>query len=158
MAREPVVDQLNLVVRDMEAAVSFYRLLGLDIPDTMPAFQAHHRSVAGAGPIAIDLDSVEFAAQWDEGWRGGMGVLTFRVDDRERVDELFATLTAAGYRGQQAPVDAFWGARFAVIEDPDGNAVGLMSPVNPERRGDPGGGWPTRAEMNGSSGSAPPTG
>jgi Glyoxalase/Bleomycin resistance protein/Dioxygenase superfamily len=43
-------------------------------------------------------------------------------------------ITAAGYRGQQPPYDAFWGARYAVIEDPDGNAVGIMSPVDPDRR------------------------
>jgi hypothetical protein len=33
--------------------------------------------------------------------------------------------------------DGFWGARYAVIEDPDGNAVGIMSPVNPDRRSQP---------------------
>jgi len=35
---------------------------------------------------------------------------------------------------QQAPYDAFWGARYAIVEDPDGNAVGLMSPIDPDRR------------------------
>jgi len=46
-------------------------------------------------------------------------------------------LTAAGYRGQQRPYDAFFGARYAVVEDPDGNPVGLMSPVEPARRSSP---------------------
>jgi uncharacterized glyoxalase superfamily protein PhnB len=63
-----------------------------------------------------------------------MGVLGFKVDRRERVDEIYADLTGAGYRGQQPPYDAFWGARYAVVEDPDSNAVGIMSPVDPERR------------------------
>jgi predicted enzyme related to lactoylglutathione lyase len=27
--------------------------------------------------------------------------------------------------------DAFWGARYAAIEDPDRNAVGIMRPVDP---------------------------
>jgi hypothetical protein len=46
-------------------------------------------------------------------------------------------MTAAGYRGLQPPYDALWGARHAVIEDPDGIAVGLMSPVSPEYRSAP---------------------
>jgi len=31
---------------------------------------------------------------------------------------------------------AAWGARYAVVEDPDGNALGIMSPVDPDRRSD----------------------
>jgi hypothetical protein len=49
-----------------------------------------------------------------------MGVLSFKVGSRERVDEIYADLVAAGYWGQQPPYYAFWGARYAVIEDPDG--------------------------------------
>jgi uncharacterized glyoxalase superfamily protein PhnB len=62
-----------------------------------------------------------------------MGVLGFKVDSRERVDEIYAGLVAAGYRRQQPPYDAFWGARYAVIEDPDGNAVGMWPCRNPGR-------------------------
>ena len=46
-------------------------------------------------------------------------------------------MTSAGYRGLQSPYDAFWGARYAMVEDPDGVAVGLMSPVTDEHRSPP---------------------
>ena len=46
-------------------------------------------------------------------------------------------MTAAGHRGLQAPFDAFWGARYAIVEDPDGIAVGLMSPISAEHRSPP---------------------
>jgi uncharacterized glyoxalase superfamily protein PhnB len=46
-------------------------------------------------------------------------------------------VTGAGYGSQQPPYDAFWGSRYAIVEDPDGNAVGLMSPVDPTRRSTP---------------------
>ena len=138
MTSGPVPDQVNLVVSDMAATVAFYRRLGLTIPDTDPDFQDHHRSARVEGGVDLDFDSETFARHWDAGWKGGMGVLGFRVDSRERVDEIYADLTAAGHRGQQPPFDAFWGARYAVVEDPDGNAVGIMSPVDPGRRSDPG--------------------
>ena len=38
------------------------------------------------------------------------------------VDVAYGDLTEAGYAGQQPPFDAFWGARYAVVTDPDGNA------------------------------------
>ncbi len=130
-------DQFNLVVSNMEASVVFYRKLGLTILDTDPEWQSHHRSAQVPGGINIDLDSHDFARHWNAGWKAGMGVLGFRVDSRERVDELYQELTGAGYGGQQEPYDAFWGARYAVVEDPDGNAVGIMSAADPTKRSSP---------------------
>ena len=86
------------------------------------------------GPVDFDLDSQEFAQVWNEGWPGGPGVvLTFRVESRDDVDRLYRELASAGYRTQQAPYDTFWGARFAIVADPDGNSVGLMSHADPGR-------------------------
>ena len=93
------------------------------------------------GGFTLELDSIEFAKRWDAGWRGAQGtdrnVIGFNLPSRRAVDDLFAKLTAAGHPGQQAPYDAFWGARYAVVEDPDGNPVGLMSPIDPGRRSTP---------------------
>ena len=136
----PVLAQLNLVVADMAASVAFYRLLGLTIDDTRP-YAAHHIDVVMPGGFTLELDSIEFAKRWDAGWRGASGtgrnVIGFNLPSRQAVDDLFAKLTAAGHAGQQAPCDAFWGARYAVVEDPDGNPVGLMSPIDPGRRSAP---------------------
>jgi catechol 2,3-dioxygenase-like lactoylglutathione lyase family enzyme len=137
----PVFDQVNLVVTDMAASVGFYRLLGLDIHDTLPAWQDHHRTAEMGDGLDLDLDSVEFARKWNRGWPGrapgGMSVLGFKFPSRQAVDDAYARLTSAGHRGQQPPYDAFWGARYAVVEDPDGNAVGLMSPADDALRSTP---------------------
>ena len=133
------LDQVNLVVRDVEASRAFYARLGLDFGDERdPVWAAHHVSALGgenAPSVDVDLDSETFATKWDEGWPGGAGiVLGFKVDTRDEVDELVAALAAAGATVQQHPYDAFWGARYAVVNDPDGLAVGIMSPVDATRR------------------------
>jgi catechol 2,3-dioxygenase-like lactoylglutathione lyase family enzyme len=136
----PVFAQLNLGVADMAASVAFYRRLGLEL-DTSHPFAAHHVEAKTPNGLALDLDSVAFAKRWDVGWRGRPGaggvVIGFNLPSRAAVDERYADLVAAGYVGQQPPHDAFWGARHAIVEDPDGNAVGLMSPVDPARRSAP---------------------
>jgi catechol 2,3-dioxygenase-like lactoylglutathione lyase family enzyme len=132
----PVLDQVNVVVRDMPAAVDFYRRLGLDIPDR-GRWDATHRSAETSGSIDFDLDSAEFAAKWNAGSKGPAVALGFKVSSRDEVDRLYTELTGAGYEAQQAPYDAFWGARYAVVEDPDGNTVGIMSPIDAERRSAP---------------------
>ena len=42
-----------------------------------------------------------------------------------------------GHKTSQPPFDPFWGARYAIVEDPDGNCIGFMSPSDPARRGPP---------------------
>jgi uncharacterized glyoxalase superfamily protein PhnB len=135
----PVLDQINLVVGDMPAMVEFYRALGVEIEDTEPPWDSHHRTVSTTGDLDMDLDSSAFASVWNRGWSKGRtgAVIGFRVDSRDAVDRLYEKLTTAGHKGQQQPYDAFWGARYSIVTDPDGNAVGIMSPADPARRSRP---------------------
>jgi catechol 2,3-dioxygenase-like lactoylglutathione lyase family enzyme len=106
---------------------------------------AHHVSTAEQSAdqaIAFDLDSTAFAQCWNSAWKGrtdlrGRVVVGFGVATRAAVDEVFRDMTGAGYRGLQEPHDAFWGARYAIIEDPDGIAVGVMSPVSLDKKSPP---------------------
>ena len=114
--RDTHFDQLNIVVHDMQAAVDFYQRLGVEIPDTLPEWQSHHRTVDTAGSVDFDLDSTTFAPQWNSGWPDAQAgvVIGFRVGTRADVDELYAELTGAGHVGQQAPYDMSRVERFPV--------------------------------------------
>jgi catechol 2,3-dioxygenase-like lactoylglutathione lyase family enzyme len=135
--QRPELDQLNFVVADMEAMVAFYRRLGVEIPNNGPPWDRHHRSANVRAGLDLDLDSETFGQVWNRGQpdTGARIVVGFRFADRESVDRTYADLVAAGYPSQQEPYDAFWGARYAVVEDPDGNSVGLMSPADDAYRG-----------------------
>lgn len=136
MADLPVLDQINLVVSDMTAMVEFYRLLGVEMGDASAPWDLHHRSAELSHGVDLDLDSGTFAHQWNQGWDAAASgaVLGFRVQQRATVDTLYDRLVAAGYVGQQPPYEAFWGARYALVADPDGNSVGVMSAVDPTLR------------------------
>jgi catechol 2,3-dioxygenase-like lactoylglutathione lyase family enzyme len=131
------LSQVNLIVRDMPRSLAFYRRLGLTIDEGSDRVWArHHASCRTPNGIRLEFDSEAFAHQW--GWQGspgaGMGVLFFDVPTREDVDRIFADLTQTGAKVHKPPEDAFWGQRYAIVEDPDGHAVGLMSPLDPARR------------------------
>jgi catechol 2,3-dioxygenase-like lactoylglutathione lyase family enzyme len=142
---QPVLDQLNLVVRDMEATLAFYRRLGLHIPDTSvwrAAGGAHHVEVTMPNGLHLEFDSAALSRRYNAGWRepaagDGRAVIGFKLPSRAAVDERYADLTRGGYTGRQSPYDAFWGARYAIVADPDGNDVGLMSPIDPTRKSAP---------------------
>jgi len=134
----PKLTQVNIAVRDMDAMAAFYERLGLSMAVGHPDWAAHHRSASGDDAPDVELDSVAFTSWWNEGWAANSGVvLGFEVSDRPEVDRLYGELTAAGATPQQAPYDAFWGARFAVVADPEGNAIALTSPLDPAHRSAP---------------------
>lgn len=141
MTDRPVLEAVNLVVGDIDATLTFYRTLGLDVPEEAvwrTDSGAHHVEVEMANGMHLDFDSPNLAAYYDGGSTGtGGGVIGFTLPSRDTVDERYATLIAAGYVSRQAPFDAFWGARYAVVEDPGGNPVGLMSPSDPHKRSAP---------------------
>jgi catechol 2,3-dioxygenase-like lactoylglutathione lyase family enzyme len=132
------LDQVNLVVHDVPASRAFYARLGLQFRDVAhPDWDAHHVSARHneTTPLDVDLDSESFASKLNSGWSGGSrAILGFKVESRDEVDTLVASLASEGVTVQQAPYDAFWGARYAVVSDPDGNGVGIMSPIDPARR------------------------
>ncbi len=141
----PVLSQINLVVGDMEAALAFYRAAGVDIPEAAvwrTSSGAHHATARMPGGIELELDSPVLARAYNQGWRevtepGSRMVLTLRTATRKEVDQAQQKLSALGYVTAQPAYDTFWGARYAIMEDPDGNHVGFMSPSDASRRQPP---------------------
>lgn len=136
----PDLHMLNLVVGDMATSLDFYRRLGLGMP-TSDGEPGPHVQIRMPGGFSLELDTAESARIWHAGWRADPAsvgvVLGFALPDSRSVDDRYAELTAAGYVGRQPPFDAFWGARYAIVADPDGNDVGLMSPIDESLRA-----WP----------------
>ena len=140
----PVLEGINLVCRDMEASLAFYQRLGLEIPESAiwrTDTGAHHVTIRMPNGADLELDSHALARVYNQGFEpgpaGGQALLGFSLPTRDAVDETYADLVSAGYAGLQPPWDAFWGARAAVVGDPDGNHVSLQSPSSEARQGPP---------------------
>lgn len=125
------MDAVGIVVADMAKALAFYRALGLDIPadaDGQP-----HAEAALPGGMRLLFDTEDTIRSFHPDWRPVPGAgrvgLAFALPDAAAVDAAYAELTAAGYHGELAPFDAFWGQRYATVNDPDGNGVDLFAPL-----------------------------
>jgi uncharacterized glyoxalase superfamily protein PhnB len=82
------------------------------------------------------LHEPEFARLWDPAYAGpavGSTVLDLNLASREAVDDTHARIVAAGYISSVQPWDTFFGARYAIVCDPDGHRIGLKSPQDPTR-------------------------
>ena len=122
---------IGLVVADMSASLAFYRRLSLDIPaaaDTEP-----HVEVTLPGGLRLAWDPVEVVKSFDPEWTPPTGShrinLAFLCDSPADVDAKHDELVEAGYHAHLKPWDAFWGQRYAVVHDPDGNPIDLFAPL-----------------------------
>lgn len=127
----PRFDLIGIVVSDMAASLAFYRRLGLDIP--VAADGEPHVEVTLPSGLRMAWDTEDVIRSFDPGWTppagGGTRLgLAFACDTPAAVDAAYAELIAAGADGHLAPWDAFWGQRYAVIHDPDGNTIDLFAP------------------------------
>ena len=142
MAR-PRFGSINLVVADTDATAAFLSALGVDF-DPMPPdwahWAVHHRSFGTDLPgVDADLDSQSFARWW-----GGVPdelvpgvVVNLRVDGRDAVDRLHHRALELGASELKPPWDAFWGARYSVVQAPGPLCLGFMSEPDASRRTPP---------------------
>ncbi|MEU7214326.1 VOC family protein [Nocardia iowensis] len=127
----PQLDVIGIVVTDMSASVAFYRRLGLDFPEGSEQ-QPHAEAALPNGlRVALDTEATikSFHTEWEPPTSAGRVGLAFRCTDPAEVDSVHTSLVEAGYDSEMKPWDAFWGQRYAVILDPDGNGIDLYAPL-----------------------------
>ena len=127
----PQLDAFGMVAQDLPRTLAFYRELGLDIPTD--ADGAPHVEVQLAGGVRLMFDPVDtvrsFLPDWQPPTGGHRMGLAFRCASPGDVDATYERLVARGAHGHKAPWDAFWGQRYAIVHDPDGNPVDLYAPL-----------------------------
>jgi uncharacterized glyoxalase superfamily protein PhnB len=124
------LDLVGIVARDMGASLSFYRMLGLDIPTSVED-EPHVEATTSSG-LRVAWDSAELIRQIDPEWTEPSGghriALAFLCSSPADVDAKYEELAALGH-GHKEPWDAFWGQRYASVKDPDGNQIDLFAPL-----------------------------
>ncbi|MGI8792912.1 MAG: VOC family protein [Acidimicrobiales bacterium] len=127
----PRLDAFGIVVADMARSLGFYRALGLEIPATADAEPHAEATLAGGVRLMFDgIDTVRsFLPSWEPPTGGHRMGLAFRCESPADVDATYAAITGLGHKGRKEPWDAFWGQRYAIVIDPDGNPVDLYAPL-----------------------------
>jgi len=123
------LNAIGIVAADMGESIRFYRLLGLDVPETPD--EGHVDTFLPNG-VRFMLDSEETMRSFMDGWQretGNQVGIAFECDSPAEVDEIYARVTEAGFHGEKEPWDALWGQRYAILKDPSGVDVSLYAPL-----------------------------
>jgi predicted lactoylglutathione lyase len=125
-------EAIGVVVSDLERSVGFYRGLGLEFPEPLDPEGHGHVEASLPGGLRFMLDTEETIKSFDPNWAPPTGsghrtATAFRCDSPAEVDETYARLLENGGKAHKEPWDAFWGMRYAQVDDPDGNVVDLFA-------------------------------
>ncbi len=127
------LNYLSFVTADLPHTLAFYRALGLPIPD------GAHLDAAGEpqdhvevtqGGLRIAWETEALARQLDPAWTPPSGQrmgIAFQAGSSAEVDETCGRMTALSFAVTAAPCDAFWGQRYATLQDPDGNSIDVFA-------------------------------
>lgn len=124
---------LGLIVKDMPAALDFYRRLGLAIPEGSEN-QSHVEIKMGSG-VTFFLDSKP--RRWDPRYGSDADpvsaseryptILEFYLNDQAALEAKYAEMVGYGYQGFREPYLTSFGMYFAMVKDPDGNTILLSA-------------------------------
>lgn len=122
------LDLVGIITADLGRSLDFYRTLGLEIP--AGAEDQPHVEVTLPSGLRLGWDTLATIQSFDPDFRIGEGrapvALAFAFDSPAEVDEAYRRLADAG-AGHLEPWDAFWGQRYAIVHDPDGNTIDLFA-------------------------------
>jgi catechol 2,3-dioxygenase-like lactoylglutathione lyase family enzyme len=129
----PSLDVVGIVVSDLRRAIEFYRRLGLEFPGEPDPMGHGHVEATLPGGLRFTLDSEESIRSFDPEWSppsGGQRVsVAFRCGSPAEVDRLYREAANNGGAAHKEPWDAFWGQRYAQVQDPDGAVIDLFAPL-----------------------------
>ena len=123
------LDAVGIVVSSIHRSVEFYRLL--NVPFAEPGDGDHHEATLPSG-LRLMLDTEELVKSIDDDWSPPIGQrigIAFHCGDAAGVNDTYQEVLDAGLEGKKEPWDAFWGQRYAQVQDPDGNIVDLFAPL-----------------------------
>lgn len=124
------LDMIGITSANIAESLRFYRLLDIKIAES--AAGEDHVEAALPNGLRIAWDSLELMKQLDPDWVVPCGHrigLAFLCDSPAAVDATYQRVLDAGFLGKKEPWDAFWGQRYALVTDPDGNIIDLFAPL-----------------------------
>ncbi|HVU13407.1 MAG TPA: VOC family protein [Phototrophicaceae bacterium] len=122
---------VGVIVREMPRAVEFYRRLGVDVPEGSET--RDHVEVKMSG-MTFFLNTNRGRARFDPNRAEDTSssyrmILEFYLKTRAAVEAKYNEMVGYGYTSRAAPYNVSKEMCFALIDDPDGNAI-LLSGMN----------------------------
>ena len=114
--------------RNIPESLKFYKILGFEFPE-LKVGEDHIETRPNSSGIKLMIDDAALAKEvlGEEPRPGNYSSFAVEYDTPAELNEIADKLKTANYKVFREPWDAFWGQRYAIVEDPDGHKVDLYA-------------------------------
>ncbi|MBI3980520.1 VOC family protein [Candidatus Microgenomates bacterium] len=122
------LNAVEVCTSNMAATLKFYELLGFEFPQ-LRGDEQHVDSLVNQGSVRLMIDKKEVAKEIIGSFPIPSNYSSFCIeyDSPEEVNKIVGKVKMLGFMVVKEPWDAFWGQRYAIIEDPDGYKIDLYA-------------------------------
>ncbi|HEX9804481.1 MAG TPA: VOC family protein [Candidatus Dojkabacteria bacterium] len=122
--------KLNAVAvssNNIEKTIEFYRILGFEFPDLNENEDHIESTNSDAVKLMIDSKSLLKEIIGEMPKPANHSSFAIQYDSPEKVNKIVKDIESKNFKLVKKPWDAFWGQRYAIVEDPDGYKVDLYA-------------------------------
>jgi len=122
------IDAVGVASSDFTKTVKFYSLLGFEFPK-FKSEEDHLEAIHKDGDTRLMIDSVKLLTNilGEKPRPGNTSAFAILYKSPDEVNKAASSVSSAGFKITKEPWDAFWGQRYAIVEDPDGYRVDLFA-------------------------------
>jgi uncharacterized glyoxalase superfamily protein PhnB len=122
------LNAVGVTSSNLKRTIKFYQLLGFKFPkfkDSDEHLEA--MTSTGSARLMIDTKNVVKNIIGEDPKPGNHSPFAIQYDSPEELNKVAKKIGKASFKVVKEPWDAFWGQRYAVVEDPDGYKVDLYA-------------------------------
>ena len=125
------IDAVAVSSSDLKKTLAFYTCLGFEFAD-LEEGQQHVEPKTSTGSARLMIDSQELMQEiiGEQARPGNHSSFAIRFEQPDQVNQACEHVVQSGFTVVKEPWDAFWGQRYAIVEDPDGYRFDLYCPLD----------------------------
>jgi uncharacterized glyoxalase superfamily protein PhnB len=126
------LNAVGVTSTNIAKTVEFYTILGFKFPEYKKGDQ-HLEPITPDGSARLMIDSSTLIKEiiGETPKAGNHSNFAIEYNSVSELNEIANSISEAGFVIVKEPWDAFWGQRYAIVEDPDGYKVDLYSNLPP---------------------------
>ncbi|PIZ62380.1 glyoxalase [Candidatus Roizmanbacteria bacterium CG_4_10_14_0_2_um_filter_39_13] len=120
------LNAVGIASSNIKKTLEFYELLGFEFGKPMGD---HYESLVASSSVKLMIDGKETIKNiiGEDPKPGNHSSFAIQYDSPQEVNDVVSKIQQSGFIIFKEPWDAFWGQRYAVVEDPDGYKVDLYA-------------------------------